>query len=142
MAPPIDLGLSYEQAEEQSKFELIPDGTYEFSVDSCEDRIYESGRPALNWKLRLEDAGEFTGRTVFYSTPRPWINPEHPGEVDNSMIALLLNLCKAVRMTWRGTQLPEKESFYGMRGTCKIGHKPRKNDPETIDNTVKMVVPK
>jgi hypothetical protein len=54
---------------ETGNFPVIPRGIYSAEVDSLEyDTAKSSGNKMWTWKFKINDGGEFDGRTFFYHT--------------------------------------------------------------------------
>jgi len=118
---PVDLGISYDEAEKESGFEPLPVRDYEFQVAEVGDDPTNKGRPMFTWRLEVINDVEFHGRSFLYSTPLPWNNPDTQ-EWDTGGIGLLYALCEGVGRPWEGKQFDEK-GMIGMRGKLRNKHR-------------------
>jgi len=147
----IDLGLNQDQMEHLSRPPLVPDGSYEFTVDHIDElNLNPDGtpdglaRPRLVWWLRVINRPDIN-RMVRYSTPLPWKDPK-TGEIITSGIGFLNDILSGINVQLSGTKLAPKETYYGRTGIMKLGQKIRAKvnpaDPEeeeVIDQSVRIV---
>jgi hypothetical protein len=146
--PPIELGISQEEMRDLSIIKPVPDGTYEFVVDHIDylnlddqgDQIDSSKRPGMVWWLKIINNPAYPNKMLRYYTPLSWRTPH--GEIETSGIGFLNDILTVLKVSLQGSQLPDREFFYGKGGVLKTTQKPRSNDPELIDNVIKMIVPK
>lgn len=143
MAPLIEIGVDFEEAERESRPQPLPEGTYEFQIESGE--IVETGpesktpgRPMIRWRLRVINAEEpsYNNRSLFYNTPLPWTNPQ--GEFDKSGLGLLVNLYKAVGLKWEGGAVNTDE-LVGQTGVMLVTQREVNGE---IRNEIKKLFPK
>lgn len=134
----IDLGIDFEQAEKESRPPLIPDGKYEFLVQDIQEVTTQAGRPSLRWWLQIINRPDVVNRRLPYNTPLPWIDPSSK-ERDASGLGLLVGVIDAIGARWSGTTLPDKETFFGRTGVMTVSQRPNRNDPEQLENQVRMV---
>jgi hypothetical protein len=139
---PISLGIDFSELEQLAKPPLVPDGTYEGTVEEIKETNWASGRPAWFVRIRILNRPDIKNPLVSQSVGLPWQDPAQGGQWDYSNTFSLVNLINGVHMQVAGKNIPDKESFYGKSGIIKVGHKPRKDDPEQIDQTVNWVVPR
>ena len=134
----IDLGIGYNQAKKDSSIAPVPANMYSFVVEEITLGESQAGRPKMTWWLRIENNPEFEGRRLPYNVSLPWVDPA-TGIHTTAGIGFLVDIIEAIGASWGedGT-LPDVETFYGMRGFMRVGQKPRKGEPETIDNTIKF----
>ncbi len=147
----IETGIGYEELEKLARPPLIPDGSYEFSIKNVEDSpVKGSGRPQWNFHLEIINRPDLTGRVAFYRAQLPWVDPTS-NQWDYLYTFGITDLVSGVGITLtQPTPDPAgltfygvpKEAFVGRTGVMKIGHRPRKDEPETIDNSVKIVTKK
>ena len=136
--PPIDLGLTYDEAMQIAKPAPIPDGRYEFTVESINDTPTNAGRPRWSWRLSILNRPDLGNRKLFYSTPLTWVNPA-TGERDTSGLNFLISMLEGLGRPWTGKALPDKETFYGATGILAYSQKPNKIDPGTMDENIKII---
>ena len=139
---PISLGIDFAELEQMAKPPLLPDGTYEGAVEKIEDGTQSTGRPMWFVRVRILNRPDLGNRQVTHMVTLPWQDPTQGGQWDYSNTFSLVNLINGVHMQVAGKNIPDKEAFYGKTGILKVGHRPRKDDPETIDQTVSWVVPR
>jgi len=137
---PIELGIGWGEMEKESRGKPLPDGTYEFIVNRIDESETAAGRPRWIWYLQVINHPSLNGRTVRYGTPLPWV--DHSGQKDASGVAFLFRILNGIGKQIMGTQLPDKESFYGAGGFMKVKGVPDRNDPDVIYNEAAIVQPK
>lgn len=136
---PIDLGIDFEEFEKMSLPPLITPGKYEFQVETRADETTTMiGRPMWVFYLKIINRPDIPNRSLRYSCQLPWLDVS-TGKMDYSNTFALLNLIHGTGLEVRGSQLPDKEVFFGRMGVMTVDQKPRKNDPEMIDNTASIV---
>jgi len=136
---PLELGIEFDELEKMSRPPLIPDGTYEFVVDSrAEDSATGEGRPMWVFYLKIVNRPDIGERSIRYSCLLPWIDPIKQ-QWDYSATFAIVDLINGTNMVIQGKQLPDKEAFFGRTGVMKVGHKQRKGEEDLIDNTAKVV---
>jgi len=117
--PIIDLGVDFTNVQDMDTFEPLPNGTYDFIVSSCEEKIAASGRPMLKWILSVNHDGK--ERKLFYNTVLPW---EKDGELVTSGLGMLVGLSKALGKPWTGRKL-STEDYLGLAGVAEVNQKPK-----------------
>jgi len=117
--PVIDLGVDYSSVEDMDKFDPMPNGTYEFSVASIEEKTSQKGRPMLKWTFRIPFDG--SERKLSYFTVLPW---QKDGEWDLSGMGMLVSVTKALGRPWTGQSL-STEDFLGLGGQMEVVQKPK-----------------
>ena len=124
--PLIEVGVDFNAAEEATKIQPLPEGDYEFQIESaeivqCGENSKTPGRPMVKWTLRTINADDpqHNNRPLFYNTPLPWTNPQ-TGEFDDSALGFLVALTKAVGRPWNGTSLNTDE-YIGLTGLMRVG---------------------
>jgi hypothetical protein len=137
---PIELGIGWGEMEKEARGKPLPDATYEFIVDHIDEQETAAGRPRWIWFLKVINHPQYNGRTVRYGTPLPWTDSS--GQKDTSGIAFLFRMINGCGKQIMGTQLPDKEFFYGAGGFMKVKGVPDRNDPDTIYNEAAIVQPK
>jgi len=114
--PEIDLGVNYDDVQDEDKFTVAPGGAYPFIVASIEPKTSGKGRPMLKWTLDFQ----FEGKTlkIFNNTVLPWLNPE-TGDLDAGGVGMLVAQCKAVGLPWTGQKFVT-EGYLGRGGTMNV----------------------
>lgn len=136
---PLQIGIDFEEFEKLSRPPLIPDGTYEFMVDSrCDETTTAEGRPMWVFYLKIINNPTVGDRSIRYSCLLPWIDPVK-NTWDYSATFAIVDLINGTDMVIRGKELPDKEAFFGRTGVMKVGHKARKGEEDVVDNTAKIV---
>ncbi len=136
---PIDLGMEFDEFEKLSQPPPVPPATYEFVVDSrAEEANTTSGRPMWIFYLKIINRPEFVNRSIRYSCLMPWDDPA-TGQKDLSNTFNIVNLIRGTAMEVHGSQIPDKEYFFGRSGVMNVIQKPRKGDPEIINNQATVV---
>jgi len=140
----IDLGISFDQAEKDSRPQPIADGTYEFIIHRIDEISSRDNRPGWRWYLTIINRPDIVNRSLIYNTYFPW-TPPGSTEKDASGLGMLVTILDGIGAKWNGTILPEKETFYGKTGVMKVGQRIRKMNPADPDeegvpeNTVRIV---
>ena len=119
--PEIDLGVNYDDVQDEDKFEAAPGGVYSFIVASIEPKTSAKGRPMLKWTLDFQHEGKT--RKLFNNTVLPWLNPE-TGELDAGGVGMLVAQCKAVGLPWTGQKFVT-EGYIGRGGSVEVVQKIR-----------------
>jgi hypothetical protein len=140
---PLDLGIGQEEMEALGRIKPINDGTYEFIIERPEIGSSNDGKPMWIFYLRVVNSPEYPNRSIRYGVVVPHIGPD--GKVDMGTapgFLVPLNNEVGVFINWHEFPDPQdlpwvKSTYEGKGGFMAVGHKPRKGDPETIDNTVR-----
>lgn len=116
--PVVDLGVDYEDVKNQDIMDPMPIGTYEFQVESVEEKAAATtGRPMLKWTLKVINNEEYRNRKLFNNTVLAWIDPK-TGEQDSNVFGLVAQ-CKAVGVPWTGKNL-NTEDYVGRTGQVTV----------------------
>jgi len=118
---PVDLGISYDEAEKESGFEPLPVKDYDFQITEANPDETSKGRPMLVWRLEVINDPELHGRSWLYNTPLPWTDPETQ-QFTSKGIGLLYALCEGVGRPWEGSNLDEN-SMIGLQGKLRNSHR-------------------
>ena len=125
--PEIDLGVNYEDVQNEDKFEPAPVGVYPFTVASIEPKTSGKGRPMLKWTLEFQHDGKT--KKLFNNTVLPWLNPE-TGELDAGGVGMLVSQCKAVGLPWPGQKFIT-EDYLNRGGSVSVGQQLRQMKDST-----------
>ena len=123
--PEIDLGVNYDDVQDEDKFEVAPGGVYPFIVSSIiPANSKKNGRPMLKWTLDFQ----YEGKTLklFNNTVLSWHNPA-TGEFEVDGVGMLVAQCKAVGLPWTGQKFIT-ENYLGRGGNVKVKQKIRQID--------------
>ena len=147
---PIDIGIGFDALAKLVQPKLVPDGSYNTMIEKVEESpVQQSGRPQWRLQLRILDRPDLDEQGVkylFIYAQLPWIDPDTK-EWDYSNCFTLVDIINASGMAIQGTQLPDKEVFFGKPLPVRVGRRVRKGtetDPEgpTYDNQVKIITKK
>jgi len=117
--PVIDLNVDFEDVQDEDAFKPLPEGTYDFTVQSVEQATSKKGRPMLKWTYSIvHDKKE---HKLSYYTVLPWMVD---GQVDTGGVGMLVGATKAVGIPWTGQQLVT-EDYLGAKGSMIVSQKPK-----------------
>jgi len=148
---PVELGIGFDELDDLSRPALVPDGTCEYSIAAVDDSpVQQSGRPQWRFRLKVINRPDLPNSSLFSYAQLPWIDPDTK-QWDYANTFTIVDIVKQA-----GIQVSQpnpdptgatfygipREVFVGKTGVMKVGHKPRKDDPDTIDNTVRIVTKK
>ncbi len=115
-----EMGISYNQAEEENTFTILPEAVHEVMVKDIKLTHASSGRPMLEWLFEVINNPEFKSRKIYERTVLPW----HDGtEFITSGLFRITNLTAALGMPWEGEKL-YTEDYMGKTCAIKVIHKP------------------
>ena len=110
------------------EFAPIPDSWYDVEIEKIDTRTSNAGNEYLALQLSVTE-GDHSGRKLF-----PNFNLWHP---DPTVVKIaqrsMGNLFKAAGFSTMG----ETDQLLGQQVRARVLAKPRKDDPETIDNVVR-----
>lgn len=92
--PLIDVGATWDQAQEEAEWPVLPTGDYQLQVASWEMETAKSGAPMINWRLEVVNHPEHTGAILFHRTP-----------TSGKGRAFLTRFCQACGVGWEGDHI-------------------------------------
>ena len=147
----MELGIDFDQLEKEVRPPLVPDGIYDFQIaDVTDSPVQQSGRPQWRFRLQIINRPDLPNRSLFVYAQLPWIDPDKK-DWDYSNCFSIVDIVNGADMqVTQPNPDPSGQTFYGIpmemfkgrTGQMKVTHKPRKDEPETIDNVTRIVTKK
>lgn len=135
----IDMGMSFNDAENAVKSPIWPEKVYNFRIARVSNVTKPGGRPRALFMCAPLDTPDLANETLAFSVGFPWVDPEK-GPVNNDFpVKQFISLCKGTGYTWQGTT-PNPTDMVGreFRAEVKTG-KDQNGDPQS---EIKKIFPK